>query len=128
MDVGPARHATESTAGWSVASSQTPLPIGQPGDVPLAAEVDDHDVTTSQDPLTAMTEHPSGHRRVLRYASIIGVSLIVLTLAFWWSPVIGVILTITALLVLAGALIPGTTHHDPHSPGPDWRNDVSWWL
>jgi hypothetical protein len=86
------------------------------------------DVTTSQDPQTATTDHSSGHRRVLRYASMIGVSIIVLTLAFWWSPVIGVILTITALLALAGALIPGTTHHDPHSPGRDWRNDVSSWL
>jgi hypothetical protein len=86
------------------------------------------DVTTSQDPQTATTGHSSGHRRVLRYASMIGVSIIVLTLAFWWSPVIGVILTITALLLLAGALIPGTTHHDPHSSGRDWRNDVSSWL
>jgi hypothetical protein len=92
-----------------------PLPVGQPGDVHLQRSTID-DVTTSQDPQTATTDHASGHRRVLRYASIVGVSIIVLTLAFWWSPVIGVILTITALLALAGALIPGTTHHDPHSP------------
>jgi hypothetical protein len=58
---------------------------------------------------------------------MVGLSLILLTLVFWWLPVLGVGLVIAALLVIAGALIPGTTHNDTHGPGRDWRNDVGGW-
>jgi hypothetical protein len=65
---------------------------------------------------------------VRRSASIVGVSIVVLTLAWWLSPVLGGVLTIVASVVLAGALTPGRTDIGPRGPHRDVPNDAGWYL
>ena len=62
-----------------------------------------------------------------RNAFIIGVSAVVLTLAWWLSPVVGGILTIVASVILAAVLAPGTTDIDGQN-GHDRSHDASWYL
>jgi hypothetical protein len=66
--------------------------------------------------------------RVRRCALIVGVSIVVLALAWWFSPVLGGVLTIAASLVLARSLAPGRTDIGPRRPAHDFRNDGGRYL
>lgn len=69
-----------------------------------------------------------GHPRLRRYSIIMGVSVVVLTIAWWVNPALGGILTLVASVVLASALAPGQIDIDRHRAGLDYRDTVGWYL
>jgi hypothetical protein len=84
-------------------------------------------VTTSPHP-PSLTRDDAELRHLRRRATTVGVSAIVLALAWLLSPVLGGVMTLAASVFLAGALAPDRIDTQRHGPGRDFRDDGRWLL
>jgi hypothetical protein len=84
-------------------------------------------VTTSPHPPSSPRDDAE-LRHLRRRAITVGVSIVVLALAWWLSPVLGGVATLVASVVLAAALAPDRIDTQRHGAGCDVRDDGRWLL
>jgi hypothetical protein len=83
-------------------------------------------VTTSPHPPSINRDDAQLRHLLRRRAITVGVSAVVLALAWWLSPVAVGVTLLVASVVLAGSLAPDRIDVQRHGPGRDFRGDGRW--